>query len=77
MFVSRKKYRAALDALSVLQDRLANEVELGLQTAVLAGQNAKILRTLRANCFITNEKGHRVRYINASPERQAKAEGRS
>lgn len=29
---------------------------------------------LRKNCFITNERGHRVRYANASPELRAKAE---
>lgn len=34
------------------------------------------IRNLRANCFLTNEKGHRVRYYNASAEVQAKAEGR-
>ena len=32
------------------------------------------LQALRRNCFITNEKGHRVRYFDASPERQALAE---
>lgn len=32
------------------------------------------LRNLRRNCFVTNEKGHRVRYRDASPERQRKAE---
>lgn len=31
------------------------------------------LRNLR-RCFVTNEKGHRVRYRDASPERQRKAE---
>ena len=29
---------------------------------------------LRSNCFITNEKGHRVRYSQASVERRVKAE---
>ena len=33
------------------------------------------LRELRMNCFITNERGHRVRYVNASQEARAKAEG--
>jgi len=36
---------------------------------------ALTLTNLRNNCFITNEKGHRVRYWNASAERRAKAEG--
>ena len=33
------------------------------------------LEALRRNCFVTNEKGHRVRYSTASTEAQAKAEG--
>lgn len=32
------------------------------------------LTALRRNCFITNEKGHRVRYFDASPEKRAAAE---
>lgn len=32
------------------------------------------LTALRQRCFITNERGHRVRYIKASPEARAKAE---
>ena len=32
------------------------------------------LTALRSNCFITNEKGHRVRYSQASVERRVKAE---
>ena len=31
--------------------------------------------SLRNSCFITNERGHRVRYVNASQEARAKAEG--
>lgn len=34
------------------------------------------LTNLRANCFIPNEKGHKVRYWDASEQRRAKAEGR-
>ena len=34
-----------------------------------------LLSALRRNCFITNERGHRVRYVNASQEARAKAEG--
>ncbi len=33
------------------------------------------LMGLRQTCFITNERGHRVRYVNASQEARAKAEG--
>lgn len=33
------------------------------------------LRNLRRNCFLTNEKGHRVRYADASVEVRARAEG--
>ncbi len=33
------------------------------------------LHSLRSNAFITNERGHRVRYVNASQEARAKAEG--
>ena len=33
------------------------------------------LNHLRSNAFITNERGHRVRYVKASQEARAKAEG--
>lgn len=33
------------------------------------------LQSLRRNAFITNERGHRVRYVNASQECRARAEG--
>lgn len=33
------------------------------------------LVNLRANCFVTNERGHRTRYANASPEVRARVEG--
>ena len=33
------------------------------------------LQALGRNCYVTNERGHRVRYRNASPEARAKAEG--
>ena len=32
----------------------------------LAESRARRLEALRSNCFLTNEKGHRVRYWNAS-----------
>jgi hypothetical protein len=35
------------------------------------------LEALRANCFLTNERGHRVRWAKASAAVQAKAEGRA
>jgi len=40
-----------------------------------ADRFADALQALRSRCFITNERGHRVRYVNASPEARAKAEG--
>lgn len=44
--------------------------------AQISASNARRnLTTLRANCFITNAKGHRVRYANATREEQARAEG--
>lgn len=41
---------------------------------ISASQARATLRNLRANCFVTNKAGHRVRYVNASPEERAKAE---
>lgn len=32
------------------------------------------LQALRSNCFVTSERGHRIRYVNASPEVRARAE---
>lgn len=32
-------------------------------------------RNLRNNCFLTNERGHRVRYWNASESVRERAEG--
>lgn len=34
----------------------------------------KALNALRSNCFVTSERGHRIRYVNASPEVRARAE---
>lgn len=34
----------------------------------------KRLTALRRNAFITNARGHRVRYVNATPDEQARAE---
>ena len=41
----------------------------------LANEVCDTLAALRQRCFITNERGHRVRYIKASAEARAKAEG--
>ena len=38
-------------------------------------RHLKALRHLRRNAFITNSKGHRVRYTNATAEERARAEG--
>ena len=43
-------------------------------TGALYSDACDALQALRRNCFITNERSHRVRYINASPEARAKAE---
>ncbi|OGT55445.1 MAG: hypothetical protein A3E01_09040 [Gammaproteobacteria bacterium RIFCSPHIGHO2_12_FULL_63_22] len=61
MFVSKKKYQAALDEIADLRDRLMSA-------------DARAC-ALRANAFITNERGHRVRYADASIARRMKAEG--
>ena len=61
-FVSKRKYDEVLDQLA----------DFSRARSVVYGR----LESLRANCFLTNEKGHRVRYVNASAEVQAKAEGR-
>lgn len=45
------------------------------RTGELYSESCDALHALRRNCFITNERGHRVRYVNASPEARAKAEG--
>lgn len=37
-------------------------------------RQSRRLNALRRNCFITNEKGHRVRYVSASNQARAKAE---
>jgi hypothetical protein len=61
MFVSKKRYRKAMEALDNLGE--------------LHAKTHETLTLLRLNCFITNEKGHRVRYLNASDAARAKAEG--
>lgn len=43
-------------------------------TTFVHRRTARTLAALRHNCFITNEKGHRVRYIRASAECRAIAE---
>jgi hypothetical protein len=45
------------------------------RTGELYSEACDALHALRRNCFITNERGHRVKYRNASPEARAKAEG--
>lgn len=46
-------------------------------TAALIWRNRYLtarLDALRDSAFITNAKGHRVRYVNATPDEQARAE---
>lgn len=61
--------------------RLTGEVERANKRAVDAKlETVSVLEritALRDNCFVTNERGHRVRFRKASPARQAKAEGRA
>lgn len=45
------------------------------RTGELYSEACDALHALRRNCFITNERGWRVKYRNASPEARAKAEG--
>ena len=45
------------------------------RTGELYSEACDTLHALRRNCFITNERGWRVKYRNASPEARAKAEG--
>lgn len=42
------------------------------RSKLAATENA--LNALRSNCFVTSERGHRIRYVNASPEVRARAE---
>lgn len=44
------------------------------RTGELYSESCDALHALRRNCFITNERGWRVKYRNASPEARAKAE---
>lgn len=44
------------------------------RTGELYSEACDALHALRRNCFITNERGWRVKYRNASPEARAKAE---
>lgn len=46
---------------------------MGFALAAWRDARAK-LRALRRNCFVTNEKGHRVRYVEASADVRARAE---
>lgn len=64
---------------TVVNRALVREVSALEQVYSFASDNADrfadTLQALRSRCFITNERGHRVRYVNASPEARAKAEG--
>ena len=46
-----------------------------MMVALTAWRDARAkLQALRRNCFVTNEKGHRVRYVEASAAVRARAE---
>lgn len=72
-FVSKKKYEA--DISNISKELVKFKIKAVDNRNALEDLISQI-KNLRANCFLTNEKGHRVKYSNASPEVQAKAEGR-
>ena len=46
-----------------------------MMVALTAWRDARAkLQALRRNAFVTNEKGHRVRYVEASADVRARAE---
>lgn len=60
-----------MDPLALIATALA----LFTLVALYAAQNlARRLHNLRANCFVTNERGHRTKYAHASPEVRARVE---
>lgn len=63
---------------TVVNRALVREVSALEQVYSFASDNADrfadTLQALRRNCYVTNDRGHRVRYVNASPEARAKAE---
>ena len=63
---------------TVMNRVLVRELEAVEQVCLFAddsaGRFADTLQALRSRCFITNERGHRVKYRNASAEARAKAE---
>ena len=74
-FVSRKKYQAALDEIKRLDARVEAATARRFEAIDSADYFASTLHTLRRNCFITNARGHRVKYLNATVEERLKAEG--
>ena len=49
-------------------------IAVGVWAQIECGRNARRLAALRRNAFVTNEKGHRVRYSEASAAVRARAE---
>lgn len=65
LWIKLRSTRAQLTIETEKKDEAANEY-----------LNAyRALNHLRANAFITNAKGHRVRYVNATSAERARAEG--
>lgn len=64
-FLTRWHYQYLLDDMRWAAREEARDADATFET----------LMALRRNAFITNSKGHRVRYTNATAEERAKAEG--
>ena len=47
---------------------------LTVALGIMNSRATRRLAALRRNCFVTNEKGHRVRYVEASAAVRARAE---
>lgn len=61
-------FASAKAALSFKQHRIRQLVDQ-------SDELWRVIHSLRANCFLTNERGHRVRYADASVAVRARAEG--
>lgn len=59
-------------ALSIVAMSVSLAAWLRCQQVIAATEQR--LNALRSNCFVTSERGHRIRYVNASPEVRARAE---
>lgn len=58
-----------------METDLKREIDRAADWEYLFTSITNRLTALRANCFLTNEKGHRVRYSKASEALRERAEG--